>query len=76
MSTIALEIVKDWIWENLPKNTAYDLFIVWHCYILGNEKYMIGSSATNHYFEVTYSKEKNEWYLDVYDKIYNKVVKR
>ena len=54
----------------IPMNIT-DLFIVWSCYILGNRKFLVGSISNNHYFEVTYNKEKDEWYVDEYSKINN-----
>lgn len=48
-----------------------DLFITWSCYILGNRKYLIGCKTNERYFEVTYNKAKDEWYVDIYKKTYN-----
>lgn len=70
------QLVRHWIYDNLNKILASDdVFIVWSCYILGNRKYMIGITGSDHYFEVTYNKSKGEWYLDVYDKTDNQVIK-
>lgn len=55
--------------EDKNINNAGDIFIVWSSYILGNRKYLIGTSDTNKYFEVTYNKTKDEWYLDVYNAV-------
>lgn len=52
-----------------------DLFIVWSCYILGNRKFLIGAKNTEAYFEVTYNREKDEWYVDEYTKINNVLIK-
>lgn len=63
-------IVQDWIYNKCQIILDLDsLFIVWSCYILGNRKYLVGNTNTRHYFEVTYNKSKDEWYLDVYNKI-------
>lgn len=48
-----------------------DLFIVWSCYILGNRKFVVGCKSSERYFEVTYNKNKDEWYVDTYVKTYN-----
>lgn len=48
-----------------------DLFITWSCYILGNRKYLVGCKTNERYFEVTYNKVKDEWYVDIYKKTYN-----
>ena len=75
MEIKALEIVEDYIRENIFGNVHIDeLFIVWSCYILGNRKLLIGWEKSNHYFEVTFNKTKNEWYLDVYEKKENKLI--
>lgn len=57
----------------IPSNIK-DLFIVWSCYILGNRKFLVGSLSNNHYFEVTYNKEKDEWYVDEYEKVSNRLI--
>lgn len=45
---------------------------VWHCYILGNEKWLFAISdeglLTSDYIEVTYNKAKGEFYIDRYVK--------
>ena len=70
----ALEIVKNYITEYIYGSvTINDLFITWSNYTLGNRKFLVGWNKTNHYFEVTYNKNKNEWYLDVYKKE-NKII--
>lgn len=65
-----IEIVRNYIKEKgyFPDS---ELFIVWSCYILGNRKYLVGMAKGTKYFEVTYNKIMNEWYLDVYDKVDN-----
>lgn len=59
---------------SIPINKE-DLFIVWSCYILGNRKFLIGAKNTELYFEVTYNKEKDEWYVDQYSKDHNRLIK-
>lgn len=68
-----IEIVRNYIKEKgyFPDS---ELFIVWSCYILGNRKYLVGMQKGEYYFEVTYNRLKNEWYLDVYNKIDNKCI--
>ena len=56
-------------------DVACNLFIVWSCYILGNRKYLIGNGINHTYYEVTYNKEKNEWYIDEYTKVKNTLIK-
>ena len=50
-------------------------FIVWSCYILGNRKYLVGVSGSKEYYEVTYNASKKEWYVDLYMKASNTVIK-
>lgn len=51
-----------------------NLFIVWSCYILGNRKFLVGDINSKLYFEVTYCYTRNEWYVDVYNKINNRKI--
>ncbi len=69
-----IEIVRNYIKEKgyFPDS---ELFIVWSCYILGNRKYLIGMSKGNYYFEITYNTFKDEWYLDVYFKKDNVLIR-
>lgn len=46
-----------------------DTFIVWSCKTLRNNKALIGTDMDADYYEVTYCGERNELYLDVYNKI-------
>ena len=57
--------------SNIPNVSKEDLFIVWSCYILGNRKFLVGCKNSDRYFEVTYNKNKDEWYVDTYKKTYN-----
>lgn len=55
-----------------PSGLDFKVYIVGCCYILGNEKYWIGTDLPDgKYFEVTYNKEKDEFYLDVYVRVHN-----
>ena len=77
---IAAKLVWDYINKNnddtynttLADIDNVDVYEVWHCYILGNEKWLL--STTYHdgmYYEVTYNKAKGEWYFDAYQKVKN-----
>lgn len=57
----------------VPINKS-DLFIVWSCYILGNRKFLVGCKFTDNYFEVTYNSIKQEWYIDIYEKLNNNCI--
>lgn len=60
--------------EDYPEITHDDIYVVWICKTLQNNKALL---ATNHsgdgfYFEVTYNGDKNEVYFDAYKKVVNK----
>lgn len=49
-----------------------DVYQVWHCYILGNEKWLLSTTYNDGmYYEVTYNSSKDEWYFDAYQKVKN-----
>jgi len=79
MDEIAIEIVKDYIYEHLDKSDTVPqvkVFVVWKCKTLQNWKYLISSSLPDGmYYELTYNGDKVEWYLDAYKKFENRVVK-
>lgn len=52
-----------------------EVYVVWFCYILGGWKALVSTARANGlYYEVTFNKEKQELYLDVYQKEDNIVV--
>lgn len=52
-----------------------DLFMVWSCYILGNRKFLVGvQGISQRYFEVTYNRNKDSWYVDEYNKLSNRSI--
>lgn len=54
---------------------AFDVFVVWNAYILGNIKALLSTSIPDGmYYEVTYNKEKNEVYFDAYKKFENRKI--
>ena len=49
-----------------------DVFIVWQCKTLQNHKAILAAPTPDQYlFEATYNGDKEQMYLDVYDKIGN-----
>ena len=49
-----------------------DINLVWFTHLLGNKKCMLYTPQIEYaYIEVTYSKEKDEMYVDVYEKAIN-----
>lgn len=67
--------VRDYINKHLDKtdgDVPFEVYVVWQCYILGNEKWLISSTLPDKmYYEVTYNNTKKEWYLDAYVKLEN-----
>ena len=65
---LALGVVKDYIEEHLDKSEEkpfYEVFIVWSCKTLQNNKALISSSLSDGmYYECTYNGDKKELYLD------------
>ena len=75
-SRVFLDVVKSviveyWnkgITENDRQLVADDIFITWSTKVLQNNKAMASTQFDNRYFEVTYNGDRDEIYLDVYDK--------
>ena len=63
-----------------PNNTNlipnYDVYVVWLCKTLGNNKALLSTSLPdNMYFECTYNAEKNNLYFHPYHKYTNRCIK-
>lgn len=75
MNKKVIEIVRKYVEEHLDKCDAkpkYDVYVVWQCYILGNAKWLLSTTLPDGmYYEVTYNKSKDEFYLDAYKKFEN-----
>lgn len=58
------------------KITEDDVFVVWMCKTLGNNKALLSTTVPDGmYYEFTWNGAKNEGYLDAYKKWKNVVVK-
>ena len=72
-------IVRAYVDAHLDKNepqAEYSVFVVWQCYILGNVKWLLSTTLQDGmYYELTYNKAKNEFYLDAYKKFENQCIK-
>lgn len=75
MEEKVISLILDYIKDKGIIINKDNIFIVWSCYILGNRKYLVGLNCTDTYFEVTYSANKEEWYIDEYSKINNICIK-
>lgn len=76
MDERAIQIVSNYLSEHLNKpHPDFVIYIVWKCKTLQNWKYLISTSMLDGmYYELTYNGDKNEWYLDVYNKLKNIVI--
>lgn len=45
-----------------------EMFVVWMCKTLQNNKALISAQSTDNYYEVTYNGDKRELYVDEYIK--------
>lgn len=65
--------VYTYITKELHKDIGCnDVYIVWACHILGNEKYLLSTNIEDgRYYEVTVSGERGEVYIDSYIKEHN-----
>lgn len=85
MDKEALKIVNTYIIEHLDKaesegiygEVVFQTYIVWKCKVLQNWKYLISSTIPDGmYYELTFNGDKNEWYLDAYNKFENRCIPR
>lgn len=78
MNQRVIDIVRDYVYDHLDKSDGfvkYDVFVVWQCYILGNAKWLLSTTLKDGmYYEITYNKAKNEFYLDAYKKFENRCI--
>lgn len=78
MNERVMKIVRDYVIAHLDKSDRtpeFDVYVVWQCYILGNAKWLLSTTLTDGmYYEVTYNKAKNEFYLDAYKKFENRCI--
>ena len=74
---IVKSAVVKYVNEHLDKSddkkiTKNDVFIVWCCKTLKNNKALVGTTLPDGmYYELTYNGNKDELYLDIYKKCEN-----
>nr|DAG99641.1 MAG TPA: hypothetical protein [Crassvirales sp.] len=72
------EFVRKYAEEHLDKSDSkqvFEVYVVWQCYILGNAKWLLSTTLPDGmYYEVTYNKAKDEFYLDAYKKFENRCI--
>ena len=76
-----MEIVRDYTNEHLDKTdnkkiTLDDVFIVWSCKTLQNNKALLSTKLLDGmYYEITHNGDKKEIYVDAYKKFENRCIK-
>ena len=75
MNKKVFEIVSKYVEEHLDKSDPkqeFEVFVVQHCRILGNEKWLLSTTLPySDFYEVIYNKDKKEFYLGTYKKVQN-----
>lgn len=61
--------------DNMDGISTNDIFVVWYAKTLQNHKALLGTRFANYYFECTFSGDKGEMYMDVYNKLENRCFK-
>lgn len=75
------EIVRDYTNEHIDKTdkmqiTVDDVYVVWFCKTLQNWKALASTTVPDGmYYELTYSGDKDEMYLDAYKKFENRCIR-
>lgn len=73
MDSKVKQILKEYIGVTLN----YEVFIVWKCKVLQNAKWLLCTNLPDDkYYELTYNGDKNELYIDEYDKKNNCMIKK
>lgn len=78
---LCIKLVKDYANEHLDKSDNVvveekDVFVVWICKTLQNNKALLSTTLLDGmYYEITYSGDKKEIYLDAYKKFENRAIK-
>lgn len=77
--TLAKSLVREYVREHLDVTDefrrCYDVFVVWSCKTLQNNKALISTTLPDGmYYEITYNGDKQEFYLDAYKKFENQCI--
>lgn len=76
---ICIANLQEYVDNHLDKSEgtpAYDIYVVWQCKTLQNNKALLSTSLQDGmYYEFTFNGDKNEMYLDAYKKFENKCIK-
>ena len=78
MDSEAMILVTNYVMEHLEEiesEPEFKTYIVWKAKALQNWKYLISTTLEDGmYYELTYNGDRQEWYLDAYQKIENRVI--
>ena len=78
MDSEAMTLVSNYVMEHLEEvesELEFKTYIVWKAKALQNWKYLISTTLEDGmYYELTYNGDRQEWYLDAYQKIENRVI--
>ena len=69
------ELAMNAVFRVNPNIVISEMYVVWMVKVLQNNKALIGAVSTCNYYEVTYNGDKDEIYVDEYDKISNTCLK-
>lgn len=84
MNQKVVEMVREYVTKHLDKTdldnpngaVTFDVYVVCQFYILGNAKWLLSTTLPDGmYYEVTFNKAKDEFYLDAYKKFENVCIK-
>ena len=76
MMELAKKLVFEYFYKNRGTITIDDVFVVWSCKALQNNKALVSTTVSDGmYYEITHNGDKNETYVDAYKKWENFVVK-
>ena len=74
------QIVNDYVMSNLDITDKinlqdFEIFVVWQVKVLQNNKALLSTTIPDGmYYEITYNRNKEEFYLDAYKKFQNKCI--
>lgn len=73
-----IKILKNYILNNNNHiQEDFNVFITWKAKVLQNAKYLLCTNLKdNKYYEITFNGDKNELYIDEYDKINNILINK
>lgn len=72
----AMRVVEDILIEHYGLNAVdAKIFVVWKCKTIQNVKFIVGTTYDNVIYELTLNGDKNELYVDHYEKIHKDIIK-